>query len=169
MKTFVRLVDSLSEWTGLVVRWLCVALVFIMSFEVLMRYAFNSPSFYSYEISIMLGTAIYALGWSYVHKHRAHVRVDIIHTNLSSRKRALIDTLGDVFIFLPFIVVLSISSFDWALTSWLQGEVSRKTGWYPPMAPIRTVVFLGLLLFLLQGIVEFVRNIYMLIRDKQYD
>jgi len=47
--------------------------------------------------------------------------------------------------------------------------VSNLTYWYPPLAPFRTVVALAFLLLAIQGVAQFIRDFYRLIRNKSYD
>ena len=169
MRTLVRVIDSLSEWAGKTICWFCVALVMLMTFEVIMRYVFNAPTLWVYETSIMIGTTIYIVAWSYAHRHHSHVRVDVFYIRLSLRGKAIIDVVGDLLLFSPLIIILVYASVDWTWASWLEGEVMPQTGWYPPHAPLRTVVTMALCLFALQGGAQFIRDLYVLIRNKPYD
>jgi len=146
-----------------------VALVGVVTYEVMMRYLFNAPSLWAYEVSVMLGASLYILAFAYTHLHRAHVRVDMIYSHLPPRGKALIDVLGDIFLFSPFIILLVINAWDWMWYAWETGERMPITGWYPPAGPLRTVVMLGLALFALQGMAQLVRDLYLLIRNKPYD
>jgi len=169
MRSFLRVVDSISEWIGLTGRWFAVGLVLIVSLEVILRFVFNRPTLWAYETSVMLGGSIYVLAFGYVHRHRAHVRVDIFHAHLSNRGRAIIDVLGDLLLFFPLVFLLVIVAWDWVMYAWTTGERMPITGWYPPAGPLRTIVFLGLGVFALQGVAQFIRDLYLLIRNKPYD
>lgn len=169
MRTIIRVIDSVSEWAGKTVRWLGVVLVVQVTYEVVMRYVFIRPSLWSYEVSIMLGASLYVIAFAYTHRHRAHIRVDVIYTHLSPRSRAIIDVLGDLLVFFPLIILLAIKSWDWAWYAWSTGERMPITGWYPPAGPLRTIVMLGFVLLALQGVAEFVRNLHLMIRNRPYD
>ena len=169
MRTVVRVIDSISEWTGKAARWFGVVLVVQVAYEVTMRYVFNAPSLWGYELGIMLGASLYVLAFAYTHRHRAHVRVDVFYVHLPPRSRAIIDVLGDLLAFFPLIILLVICSWDWAWYAWSTGERMPITGWYPPAGPLRTMVMLGFGLLALQGVAQFVRDLYLLIRNKPYD
>jgi TRAP-type mannitol/chloroaromatic compound transport system permease small subunit len=169
MRTIIRSIDSISEWTGRSVSWVCVVLVLVLCYEVLMRYVFSSPTSFVHELSGMLGGTIAALGWSYTHRYRGHVRVDVIYTHLSPRGKATIDVLLTLLLFFPLIAILIKNSAESALFAFKMGEVSRLSFWYPPAWPIKTVMFLGLSLFAFQGIAHFIRDFYQLVKDKPYD
>src|SRR5690606_18406603 len=77
-------------------------MIAIMIWEIAMRYFFNSPSIWAYEISLFLYGGYIVLGGAYTHLAGGHVNVDIIWGRLSARGRAALDILtsGFVFIFL---------------------------------------------------------------------
>lgn len=166
MRTVIRFIDSISEWTGRSARWLCAILVVFMAIAVIMRYVFGAATLWAYEVGLMLGAAIYVLAWAYVHRHGGHVRVDVFYHNLPSRGKAIIDVIGALLFFVPLMIILVSVSVDWTWRAWEVNEKMYETGWYPPAAPLRTVVALGICLFALQGIVQFIRDLYFLIRNK---
>jgi len=169
MKSILRFIDSLNSWTGKIIRFLAIALVLIMTYEVFMRYVLNSPTMWAYETVIMIGAGMYALAWGYVHRENAHVRVDLIYARLSARGKALVDALCTLFLFFPLIGLLGWMAFTWMVRAWKIGEKSVETYWYPPISPLRTAVFVGLVLFGLQGLAQFIRDVYLLARNKKYD
>ncbi|HUU65073.1 MAG TPA: TRAP transporter small permease subunit [Dehalococcoidales bacterium] len=169
MRTFLRVVDSISEWTGKTGRWFAVGLVLIVSLEVILRFVFNRPTLWAYETSVMLGACTFVLAFAYVHRYHAHIRVDVFYTHLSNRGKAIIDVLGDLLLFFPLIFLLVLVAWDWMTYAWTTGERMPITGWYPPAGPLRTVVALGFILFVLQGVAQFIRDLYLLVRNKPYD
>jgi len=169
MRKIVHTIDSISEKIGRAGCWLSVALVLIVTYEVFMRYVFTKPSLWAYEVTVMLAASLYVLAFSYAHLHRAHVRVDMIYSHLPSRGRAIIDALGGLLLFFPFIFLLTYISWSWMWHAWATAEKMPITGWYPPAGPLRTVVFIGIAMFALQGIAHFIRDVYLLIKNQPYD
>ena len=47
-------IDFVSEWSGKAVGYLILPIVGVMVFEVISRYAFNSPTIWSTDVVIML-------------------------------------------------------------------------------------------------------------------
>jgi TRAP-type mannitol/chloroaromatic compound transport system permease small subunit len=169
MRKFVRTVDSISDWTAKTGRWFILALVVLVTAEVVLRYVFTKPTLWGYELHVMLAASSYLLAFAYTHRLRAHVRVDMIYAHLPLRGQALIDVLGTLILFFPFIFMLSYSAWSWMFDAWATNERMPITGWYPPAGPLRTVVLYGLVLFALQAIAHFIRDMYLLIRGKPYD
>ena len=167
MRNIVRVIDNISEYTGMIVRWACLALVLVLCFEVSARYVFNAPTMWSFETASMLGGTIAVLGWSYTHKHGGHVRVDVFYTHLSPRGKAILDVALTLLFFFPLLFSLTYIAWDRMWFSWSMGEVMARSNWYPITGPIRTVVVLGLFLFALQGVAQFLRDLYRLTRNQQ--
>lgn len=169
MRTIVRVIDSISECTGRTGRWFAVALVAVMTFEVISRHFFGRPNLWVHETVMMLGATLYASAYGYVQRHDAHIRADLFYARLSPRRRAIIDVVGWLLLFFPLIILLIDASIDWTLRAWRLGEVMPFTGWFPPVAPLRAVVALGFCVLALQGVAQLIRDLHLLIRNKPYD
>lgn len=169
MRTVLRIIDSISDRTGVGLSWFCGALVLLLCFEVVSRYVFNSPTKWSYESATHMGVLIAYGGWAYVLRHRAHVRIDIIYAHLSPKGKAVVDLICDLFLFFPLITAMTYAAVNKLLFSLSMNEILTETNWYPPAWPIRIIVLLGLCMFLLQGVAEFTRNLYFLMRNRAYE
>lgn len=169
MRKVLKTIDTLNEWVGKIGQWLALFLVLNIAQEVIMRYVFNRPSMWAYETSMMLGGALYALGYAYAQRLRAHVRVDVVYIHLSPRGKAIIDAVCGVFIFLPVIIFMTYTSWVWTIKAWVIQEKMVETYWYPPAYPLRTVVSLGFAFLFLQGLAQLFRDFYLMIRNKTYD
>jgi len=141
-------------------RWLCLGLVLVGAFDTFMRYVVAAPTVWAYETSSMLGGSIYALGWAYALLHRSHIRVDIFYSRLSERRQAVADVVWSIVFFFPLMGVLLYKAMFWAIRAWERGEVMMESYWYPPAGPFRTVIAIGILLLLLQGIAKLVRDVH---------
>ena len=169
MRKLVRFIDAVSGYTGGFAKWLAFALILVVVYDVVMRYVFNAPPMWAYDIAIMLGGTIYVLAWAYTHRYRGHVRVDVIYANLSPRTKAIIDATGTLFLLFPLLALLIQESFSFTWRAWKIGEIFRETYWYPPLAPFRTVVLIGFCLFTLQAVAQFIRDLYFSVKNKPYD
>lgn len=167
MRTIVRVIDNISEYTGMIVRWACLALVLVLCYEVTARYVFSAPTIWANETSSMLGGTIAVMGWSYTHRHGGHVRVDVFYSHLSPRRKAILDITLTLLFFFPLLFALAYVAWDKMWFAWEMGEVMARGNWYPTVGPIRTIMVLGLLLFAFQGVAQFIRDLYLLIRNKQ--
>jgi len=162
----LKAIDRVNEWVGVQTRWLSVILVLIGVLGAFRRFALHQSTAWECELIVMVGAAMYVLSWGYVLLLNAHTRIDIIYSRLSQKGKAIVDIVCSVLFFFPLISALVISSYDWMMFSISISEKSALTYVYPPLYPLRIVVFIGFLLFFLQGVAMFIRNIYYLIKGE---
>jgi len=169
MRTILRFIDFISEWSGRTIRWLCVAVVLVLCYEVTLRHVFGAPTIWVFTASRMLGCSIFILGAAYTLLHNKHVRVDILYSRLSPRAKAIVDVICAIVFLFPLMYALILMSADYMLFSLSMGQVIKWTPWYPPFAPLRAVLLVGFCMLTLQGIGQFIRDLNLAIRNKTYD
>lgn len=169
MRAALRVIDSISEYSAMIGRWLALILVLVMTYEVILRHGFGRSNMWAHELPMMLGASLYALGYAYVHRLGAHIRVDILYVRLSLRGRAIVDVLGALVFLFPIMIVVIYASVSAAEFAWVRDERWVYTAWFPPVAPLRTVIAAGFCLLLLQSVAQFIRDLHILIRNKPYD
>jgi len=169
MRKILQIIDSTNERIGQAMRWFVIAAILFMVIEVVQRYVFHHPTMWGYEIPVQIGAAMYILSWGYVHFSHGHVRVDVFYSRFSLRNRAIIDIACFLLLFVPIVGFLAYTSGAWMAHAWKISEKSVLTYWYPPISPLRTAIFLGILFLLLQGIAQFIRDLHLLMRSKPYD
>ena len=169
MRKIIKAIDTTNEWTGRSIKWLAIFLMLVICTEVFMRYVLNKPTIQGPVIATMTGAALYTLSWGYVHLHKRHIRVDVFYTRFSLRGKAITDVVCALVFLLPLITLLTYAGWEWVWYAWSTNERSGQTYWYPITGPIRTTVFIGLVLFALQGLAQFYRDMYILVRNKAYD
>lgn len=152
LKRIVTGIDSISEWTGKTVCFLCLALVFTITVDVFMRYVFNSPTKWSYDITYMLGGTLFVMTIAFVLRYRGHVSIDIIRGRMPVRLGLAIDVTLHVLLFFPLMLVLFWLSTEHACTSIAQRELSNVGFWRPPLYPFRAVLPVAFFLVVLQGV-----------------
>jgi len=159
----LRFIDKLSGWLALIGVPLSLILAIVVVYDVIMRYLFNASTFWAYDISWMLYSANFLLGFAYVLRERAHIRVDVILNLFKPRVKAGIEAfflLTTLLVFCAAVVGLGIGfSFE----SWKIREGSMLTMWAPPVYPIKTIIVIAFLVFGLQGIGEFIRTLKIII------
>lgn len=161
LRLLIRFVNNLSDWVGKTVSIMIFPMIFMLAWEVLMRYGFNSPTFWAHETSQFFNGVYIIVGGAYALRWGAHVHVDILHGRLSLRRRAIVDLFTWTFFFL-FIGVLLWKSGISAWNSVLAQEYSVSP-WGPPVWPVRLAIPLGALLLLLEGLTKYVKDLYMAI------
>ena len=165
VEIFLRYTDWVNARIGWLVAFLMCPMIFIMIWEIVLRYFFNRPSLWAYEISLFMYGSYIVLGGAYTHLAGGHVNVDIIWGRLSLRARAVLDILTSGFVFL-FLGVLFWESLKITINSWQIGETTM-THWSPPYYPLRTTVPVGCFLFMLQALAKLIRDVLTVINDAE--
>ena len=83
---FCDIIDNVVDWTGKMVGWLIIPLCFLVAYDVIIRYIFNSPTVWAWDINTQLLGAMVALGGAYALLHDGHVGVDVISVLLSRKE-----------------------------------------------------------------------------------
>lgn len=154
---FERVVDWVSDRSGVFVALWSVNAVFAYTYEVVMRYLFNQPTIWVHESSYLLFGMQYALAGAYGLLHGSHVRVDVIYTKLSVRARGAVDVITSVFFF-AFVLVMISTGWRFFSDSFNQGETSLET-WQIQYWPVKGALLLGAVLILLAGISLLIKDI----------
>jgi len=156
-----RAIDALNERLSWIADWLVFLSCLISAGNAFSRYAFSISSNAWLEIQWYMFGAVVMLGASYTLRRNEHVRVDIVYSNLSTRRQIGIDIFGGVLFLLPATLILTYLSWPVFYNSWVEGEISGNAGglirW-----PIKIVLPLGFALLSLQGISELIKRIAML-------
>jgi len=125
------------------------------------RYAFSLSSNAWLEIQWYMFGALVMLGASYTLRRNEHVRVDIVYSNLSTRRQIGIDIFGGILFLLPATLIMTYLSWPIFYNSWAENEFSSNAGgllrW-----PMKIFLPLGFALLSLQGFSELIKRIAML-------
>jgi TRAP-type mannitol/chloroaromatic compound transport system permease small subunit len=156
-----RLIDAVNARLGAVADWLVLLSCLISAGNAFSRYAFSISSNAWLEIQWYMFGALVLLGASYTLKRNEHVRVDIVYSNLSTRRQIWVDIVGGVLFLLPAALILAYLSWPVFHNSWVQGEVSTNAGGLVRW-PIKIFLPLGFALLSLQGISELIKRVAML-------
>ena len=166
LRRILKCVDAISEWSGRCVMftiWVALALVV---WEVTARYAFNHPSMWAPGTAQRIFAAYYILAGTYVLRHRAHIRVDVIYRYFPVRVKATIDLIG-IFCLFVFCGVLLWQGLGFAWTSLINLEPD-VTPWRAPVYPVKMLIPIGAFLVLLQGSVNFIRTVITVVTGNEY-
>ena len=166
MDRFLEFIDRANEWTGQAVKWFIVILAMVLCYEVVLRYLFNAPTVWAYDISYMLGGSFFVLGMGYTLKVDKHVRVDVFSSKFSAKTKAVIDLVLSLLIFFPAFGLFLLNLIPHVYRSWASQERSLESFWRPPIYPFKTTLLIGVILLLLQAFSAFIMNIRV-IREKE--
>jgi TRAP-type mannitol/chloroaromatic compound transport system permease small subunit len=160
---FTALIDDISDATAAFIIYLVVALTLVLGYEIIARYAFNSPTKWAFDISYMLGGTFFLFGQAYALRHRRHVRIDIFSSRFSTRTQAAVDVICYLVFFFPLWIGMLVYLYPYVMFSWSVQERSMQSYWQPLIYPFKTLMPIGLFLLVLQGVADFVRKLMTLL------
>lgn len=152
MEKFNRFNRKIQDAAGGLAAILSFLLVLLVSIDVIARYLFNSGSVAAQEVEWHIFALIFLLAAGYTLKENEHVKIDVIYTRFSNRKKALINILGVIFFLFPFCLFVIYYSIDFFLVSLEFNEASSDPGGLPARYILKLFIPIGFLLLLMQGI-----------------
>ncbi|MGI9523923.1 MAG: TRAP transporter small permease subunit [Hyphomicrobiaceae bacterium] len=183
----LRVAESLRavvDRLGKLASWLILPLVLITCFDVIIRKAtirgdngeliFGVQYFLVNNVSELFGstllqelewhfhTGLFALVLAYGYIYNTHVRVDLVRETLSFRRKAWIEFLGVTFFLIPFCLITTYFALDYAITSFLQNEISASTVGLSNRWIIKSVLVVGLILVVLAGLAVWLQSFQIL-------
>jgi TRAP-type mannitol/chloroaromatic compound transport system permease small subunit len=164
--SLVRVIDTVSEWSGRVFAWMIIPLVGGLTYEVVARYLFNAPTIWAYDLSYMLYGSHFMLGAAYTLLKGGHIRTDIFYQNWSPRTKGMVDAALYLLLFFPGMVFFFWMGSQEAWHAWEIGERSDASPWRPIIYPFKTVLPFSALLILVQGLSEFIKSAHLAWRGR---
>ena len=166
LRAFVLFVSWVNRWQGRIASFFILPMMLALVWEVVMRYAFNAPTRWAYEVSEMFFGAHLILGGAYALVMGAHVSVDVFYARFSPRRRAVIDSFSWTFFFL-FVGVLLWQTWGAALSS-IQANEHSPTIWGPPVWPIKLLIPVAVFLLLVQGVAKYVCDLHLAVTGRPF-
>ncbi|SLM30270.1 putative Tripartite ATP-independent periplasmic transporter DctQ component [Desulfamplus magnetovallimortis] len=143
-----------GEWAS----FLIYPLLFIVVYEVFMRYAFNAPTTWGFEATTFLYGLHYMFGMAYTDVHDGHVKVDIFTSLFSEKKQSIFKVITNILFFMPVMICMTIWALKFGISSTMGLEVN-STSWAPPIWPLKLLMAVCFLFLLLQGVANLINDI----------
>jgi TRAP-type mannitol/chloroaromatic compound transport system permease small subunit len=153
LRRLARGIDALVDASGRFVAWVMLALVVLMSTDVLLRYLFSIGSVASQELEWHLMSPIVLIGMAYSLLHDGHLRVDLIYVKLPERARLAVNLVASLIgaVFSALVIYLG---WKYVLQSYAIDEGSPDPGGLPHRFILKAFIPLGFALLLLYSIAE---------------
>ena len=158
---FSRVVDAFNERLSYIANWLVLLSCLISAGNAFSRYAFSISSNAWLEIQWYMFAAMVMLGTSFTLKRNEHVRVDIVYSNLSTRRQIGVDIFGGILFLMPAALIMAYLSWPIFHNSWAENEISSNAGGLVRW-PVKIFLPLGFALLSLQGFSELIKRVAML-------
>jgi TRAP-type mannitol/chloroaromatic compound transport system permease small subunit len=117
----------------------------------------GTPINWALEMSQFILSAYYLLGGAYTVQIGSHVRMDLLYSRLSARKRAITDAVTILFVVFYLVVLFlgGISATNYAIVY----NQKNYSSWAPVLWPIKVIMTVGIFLMLLQAVSTFLKDI----------
>ena len=162
-------IDKLSEWSGRIASLLVLIMALLITYDVTMRYLFQSGSVALQELEWHLFAIIFLLGSAYTLKHDEHVRIDIIYLSrwMSPVRRAYVDLFGSLFLLIPFAVIIIVYTWPFVFNAYQFNETSPDPGGLPYRFAIKSMIIIGFALLVLQGLANAIHNMAIIVSSNK--
>ena len=152
------MIDRLNRLLGERLCYLYLVAVAITAYEVVMRYLFDAPTTWAFELTILLCAICYLLSGGFVTLQRKHIAITSVYDLMPARIRWWLDLLA------MLTGILSMGLLVWA--AWrpavLAVAIVERTGsaWNSPSpAIIKPLIAIGAGLIVLQLLVQLWRHL----------
>ena len=160
LRELARKIDLFQERWGRGVSWLMFLMVVVVFGDVIFRYAFSRSWVFIQELEWHLFGIIYLLAAGYTLLHNEHVRVDIVYSRLSSRKKAWLDFILLFVFFFPSCFLVIYTTWPFVRNSFAVNEGSPDPGGIPARWALKSVIIIGFALLVLQGVSQAIKCFY---------
>lgn len=151
-------IDALNDKVGYYTSFLAIPLILVIVYEVVMRYVFNAPTLWAFEMTTFIYGVHFVVGFGYTLKANGHVAVDVFESRLPSRARLVLRIASYAVLFLPTTGILAVGSILYAADSWSVWE-RNSTSWAPALYPYKTLMACGFVVLVLQGVARLVADV----------
>ncbi|SES68442.1 TRAP transporter small permease subunit [Paracoccus homiensis] len=152
----IRVIDGINETVGRIVSIVAIVFAAIIIYDVFMRYFLGEPTRWAFDLTKQLYGFYFIMLGGYALRHQSHVKVDLLTERLAPGIRRWVEAAGYVIFFFPFAWVFARRSFDFAMTSYNQGELTYGAVQLP-VYPLKMAMFVAAVLLLIQGVSEFLK------------
>ena len=159
MLGYIAFADRLSAWFGKAFAWLIMVMAIGVGYEVLVRYGFNAPTSWAFDLSYITYGTLFMMGGAYTLSRGGHVRGDFIYRLWKPRTQAKVELVLYFIFFFPGILALIIAGWKYAERSWRYLEVSVNSPAGVPVFQFKTVLVVAGILMFIQGIAQVFRCI----------
>lgn len=157
MKAFVRAVDRMNQFIGLSVSHLYLICTAVTVYEVCMRYFFNSPTQWAFEVVMVVCGSAWALSGAYITMRRSHIAITVLYEHAKGKVKWWLDL---------FILLVSIAAmFTFAYSLWhpmvdavTSLERSGTSFNSPEPFILKTLLWVGAMLYGIQLIANLIKH-----------
>jgi len=152
-------INAISEGSGQVVAWLGLGLVLTFAADVISRTFFGDSISWANDFGYFLYSIHFIIGAAYTLKRNGHIRTDFVYRNWNAKRQGLTDAVVYGLLFIPALTIALWVSTEkgWKSFQLREEVITSNSGL--PLWVLKVALPLGLFLWLLQSISEFVKSV----------
>ncbi|GGH31516.1 TRAP transporter, DctM subunit [Cribrihabitans marinus] len=151
-------IDSTVKGIGNVVMWANILLIGAIVAQVSLRYLLNQNYPKLDEIQWHFYGLVTMIGISYAMVTDSHVRVDLLHMQLSRRAQRIIEVIGILALLVPFIYLMIDQGSDYFYESWRVNERSDSPTGLPGRWALKAVIPVSFVLLALAALARLIHD-----------
>ncbi|MFK7743743.1 MAG: TRAP transporter large permease subunit [Roseobacter sp.] len=168
-QAFAVILDKFVKTVGHTVMFANLILIFAIVAQVAMRYLFNVNYPMLDEFQWHLYGLVTMFGISYALVTDSHVRVDLLHMQMSRRSQRLVEILGMTFLVTPFIYLMIDQGFDYFWESYRVNERSASATGLPFRWAFKAIIPLSFIMLALAVAARVIHDLHALWVNKAED
>jgi TRAP-type C4-dicarboxylate transport system permease small subunit len=156
-RAFSRTIKAINYFTGVIGGLLILISCVVITNEVIWRYFLHHPHTWNLELNIFLLIGATFLAANYTQMRRGHVGTEVLETIMPASWNRWRIILGDVLSFL-LLAFLTVKVWEYNWQAWSEGWTTDSV-WGPPLWVPYTLMAVGLVLIVLEYIVQIVEEV----------
>ena len=160
-------IDKCVTGIGNVVMWANLLLVAAIVSQVAMRYLFSQNYPKLDEIQWHFYGLVTMVGVSYALVTDSHVRVDLLHMQISRRAQRIIEVIGILTLLVPFIYLMIDQGYDYFYESLRVNERSDSPTGLPARWALKAVIPFSFVLLALAAVARLIHDVHALVTNYQ--
>lgn len=165
MSSFLKIAESLSEWSGKIVSYVVYIGIALLAIEVFLRYFLNAPTVWAHGYSQRLFGSYFILVGAYTLLRNGHVRVDVLYNRYGPKGKAVLDVFN-YGILLLWSMVLLTEGWSFFKQSFSLREVDEMVLAHP-IYPVKFLIIIGALLITIHGLALLMQSIKYLSKENK--
>ncbi len=158
--------DKMIKAIGHVVMLANLVLIVAIVSQVAMRYALNWNFPKLDEMQWHLYGLVTMFGVSYALVTDSHVRVDLLHMQVSRRAQRIIEVFGILFLLAPFIYLMIDQGYDYFYESYRVNEGSSSATGLPWLWAFKAIIPLSFVLLALAALSRLIHDVHALVQNR---
>ncbi len=155
-------IDRGVKAIGHAVMWANVLLITAIFAQVSLRYLLSQNYPKLDEIQWHFYGLVTMIGISYALVTDSHVRVDVLHMQLSRRAQRIIEVLGILTLLVPFLYLMIDQGYDYFYESWRVNERSDSPIGLPARWALKAVIPISFVLLALAALARLIHDVHAL-------